>query len=168
MPTSRWNWCYHKTSGGRHGCCFVGIGMGSSGSSTLLCLHRAHRSRVATNRHGLGASPGTGYGDRHFPNAWESGRPALDGVREVLLSGGLANRKCLRKTFGTWLKESRVDLRDAQRLLRHHDPKLTANIYTDTRLPALQNAVDSLPQMSHMPASEEVTSGDEAGQKRAG
>lgn len=59
--------------------------------------------------------------------------------------GRQLDRKCLRMTFATWLKDSGVDLRDAQRLMRHSDPALTANIYTDVRLTNLRGAVDRLP-----------------------
>ncbi len=51
--------------------------------------------------------------------------------------GRRLDRKCLRMTYATTLRDAGVDLRDAQRLLRHSDPKLTANIYTDVRLPNL-------------------------------
>lgn len=82
-------------------------------------------------------------------------------------SGRLADRKCLRKTFGTWLKDAGVDLRDAQKLMRHQDPKLTAMIYTDLRMSVLQDAVDRLsaernpntiPHISHSETAEGATS----------
>jgi integrase len=57
------------------------------------------------------------------------------------------DRKCLRMSLCTWLKEAKVDLRDAQRLMRHHDPKLTSNIYTDVHWPDLRNAVESIETM---------------------
>jgi len=44
----------------------------------------------------------------------------------------------------TWLKEAGVDLRDAQALMRHSDPKLTSNIYTDIRLKDLRKAVERM------------------------
>ena len=47
-------------------------------------------------------------------------------------------------SFCTWLKAAGVDLRDAQRLMRHSDPKLTSSVYTDIRLPNLRNAVESI------------------------
>ncbi len=81
-------------------------------------------------------------------------------------SGRLADRKCLRKTFGTWLKDAGVDLRDAQRRMRHQDPKLTATIYTDPRMPPLQDAVDRLlternpnvvPHISHSETAQSAT-----------
>lgn len=58
--------------------------------------------------------------------------------------GRQADRKACRLTFGTLLKSAGVDLRDAQRLLRHSDPKLTSNIYTDPRLADLRAGVDRL------------------------
>ncbi len=58
--------------------------------------------------------------------------------------GRRLDRKCLRMSFCTWLKDAGVDLRDAQRLMRHSDPKLTANIYTDLRVKNLRAAVEKL------------------------
>ena len=48
----------------------------------------------------------------------------------------------LRLTFGTLLALSGVPLTVTQRLMRHSDPKLTSNIYTDIRLLDLQGAVE--------------------------
>ena len=47
-------------------------------------------------------------------------------------------------SFCTWLKQAGVDLRDAQRLMRHSDPKLTANIYTDLRVADLRKQMEKL------------------------
>ncbi len=58
--------------------------------------------------------------------------------------GRRLDRKCLRMSFCTWLKDAGVDLRDAQRLMRHSDPRLTSNVYTDIRLPNLRSAVESI------------------------
>ena len=58
--------------------------------------------------------------------------------------GRIIDRKCLRLSFGTWLKLAGVDLRDAQKLLRHHDPALTSNIYTDVRLVDLKAASEKV------------------------
>ncbi len=55
-------------------------------------------------------------------------------LRYIDCRGRRIDRKCLRMTFCTWLKDADVDLRDAQMLMRHGDPKLTSNIYTDVRL----------------------------------
>ena len=47
-------------------------------------------------------------------------------------------------SFCTWLKQAGADLRDAQRLMRHSDPKLTANVYTDLRVADLRAQVEKL------------------------
>jgi len=57
--------------------------------------------------------------------------------------GHILDRKCLRMTFCTWLKESGVDLRDAQRLMRHSDPALTSKVYTDVRMVDLHRASEA-------------------------
>ena len=57
---------------------------------------------------------------------------------------GQADRKCLRKTFGTHLALKGVDLRVAMRLMRHRDPALTATLYTDPMLLDMKGAVASL------------------------
>ncbi|MCH8879686.1 MAG: tyrosine-type recombinase/integrase [Planctomycetes bacterium] len=85
---------------------------------------------------------------------------ARAGIVYVDGSGRLADRKCLRKTFGTWLKDAGVDLRDAQRLMRHQDPKLTAMIYTDPRMPVLQDAVDRLAGEQHPNTCPRISHGD--------
>ena len=58
--------------------------------------------------------------------------------------GRRLDRKSLRMSFCTWLKEAGVDLRDAQRLMRHSTPVLTSNIYTDVRLAELRAAATRL------------------------
>jgi len=55
--------------------------------------------------------------------------------------GRRLDRKCLRMSFCTWLKRGGVDLRDAQRLMRHSDPRLTSNVYSDLRVADLRAAV---------------------------
>ncbi len=54
----------------------------------------------------------------------------------------------LRTTFGTLLSRGGVALRTAQAAMRHSDPKLTANVYTDPRLLDIHGALDSLPSLS--------------------
>src|ERR1700730_11271104 len=51
----------------------------------------------------------------------------------------------LRTTFGTLLSKGGVPLRTAQAAMRHGDPSLTANVYTDPRLLDVQGALDALP-----------------------
>ena len=51
----------------------------------------------------------------------------------------------LRTTFGTHLSKGGVPLRTAQAAMRHSDPKLTANVYTDPKLLDVADALKSLP-----------------------
>ncbi len=51
----------------------------------------------------------------------------------------------LRHTFGTLLSKGGVPLRTAQAAMRHSDPSLTANVYTDPRLLDVAGAMDALP-----------------------
>lgn len=66
--------------------------------------------------------------------------------------GRQADRKAARMSFITALKRGGVDLRDAQRLARHSSPALTANIYTDLRMPDLQSAVERIGRPAARPA----------------
>ena len=54
----------------------------------------------------------------------------------------------LRMTFGTHLSAAGVPLRTAQAAMRHSDPKLTANVYTDPQLLDVGAALDKLPGMA--------------------
>jgi integrase len=51
----------------------------------------------------------------------------------------------LRKSFGTFLALAGVPLTVTQRLMRHSDPKLTSNIYTDLNKLDLHGAVSAMP-----------------------
>src|SRR6516225_1062386 len=53
----------------------------------------------------------------------------------------------LRTTFGTLLSKGGVPLRTAQAAMRHSDPSLTANVYTDPRLLDISGALDALPSL---------------------
>jgi integrase len=53
----------------------------------------------------------------------------------------------LRTTFGTLLSKGGVPLRTAQAAMRHSDPSLTANVYTDPRLLDVAGALDALPSL---------------------
>ncbi len=53
----------------------------------------------------------------------------------------------LRTTFGSLLSRAGVPLRTAQAAMRHSDPSLTANVYTDPRLLDVSGAVESLPEL---------------------
>jgi integrase len=61
--------------------------------------------------------------------------------------GRVLDVHALRTTFGSWLSKAGVSLRTAQSAMRHSDPSLTANVYTDPRLLDLQGAVESLPAL---------------------
>ena len=53
----------------------------------------------------------------------------------------------LRHTFGTHLSKAGVPLRTAQAAMRHSDPSLTANVYTDPKRLDVAGAVASLPDL---------------------
>ncbi len=53
----------------------------------------------------------------------------------------------LRTSFGTLLSAGGVPLRTAQAAMRHSDPSLTANVYTDPRLLDVAGALDALPAL---------------------
>jgi integrase len=54
---------------------------------------------------------------------------------------GVADLHALRVSYATILARAGVSLVQAQRLMRHSDPKLTANIYTRLRLDDAHAAV---------------------------
>lgn len=78
--------------------------------------------------------PEDGYRDSYAATADLDGYTDKDGCK--------LHRKCLRLTFGTWLYEAGVDVREAQRLMRHRDINLTSKIYTRPRLSNLEAAAD--------------------------
>jgi integrase len=53
----------------------------------------------------------------------------------------------LRTTFGTLLGRGGVSLRTTQAAMRHSNPTLTANVYTDQKLLDVQGALDALPSL---------------------
>ncbi len=53
----------------------------------------------------------------------------------------------LRHTFGTHLSRAGVPLRTAQAAMRHSDPSLTANVYTDPKLLDVAGALEALPRL---------------------
>ncbi|MDR1613569.1 MAG: tyrosine-type recombinase/integrase [Planctomycetota bacterium] len=54
----------------------------------------------------------------------------------------------LRHTFATLLNQARVPLSTAQKLMRHSDPKLTANIYTHVLVEGKAEALAKLPAIT--------------------
>jgi len=63
----------------------------------------------------------------------------------------------LRHTFGTHLCRAGVPLRTAQAAMRHSDPSLTANVYTDPKLLDVAGALEALPSLSATTGSEART-----------
>ena len=53
----------------------------------------------------------------------------------------------LRHTFGTHLCRAGVPLRTAQAAMRHSEPSLTANVYTDPKLLDVAGALEALPAL---------------------
>ena len=73
------------------------------------------------------------------------------GGKEVVIKtddrGRTIDIHALRHTFGTHLSKAGVPLRTAQAAMRHSDPSLTANVYTDPKLLDVAGAVASLPDL---------------------
>jgi len=73
------------------------------------------------------------------------------GGKEVVVKtddrGRTIDIHALRHTFGTHLSKAGVPLRTAQAAMRHSDPSLTANVYTDPKLLDVAGAVASLPDL---------------------
>jgi integrase len=67
------------------------------------------------------------------------------GIDKTDERGRIVDVHSLRMTCGTWLARAGVPLTTAQKLMRHFDPTLTANVYTDVALLDLHGAVDALP-----------------------
>ena len=65
----------------------------------------------------------------------------------------------LRHGFGTLLQAAGVGLRTAQAAMRHSDPKLTANTYTDARLLDVAGAVHALPALELHALAEAANTG---------
>jgi integrase len=70
--------------------------------------------------------------------------------------GRIVDVHSFRYTFGTHLCKAGVPLRTAQAAMRHSDPKLTANVYTDPALLDVAGAINSLPTWSLDNATEEI------------
>ncbi len=64
----------------------------------------------------------------------------------------------LRHTFGTHLSKAGVPLRTAQAAMRHSDPSLTANVYTDPQLLDVAGAVEALPRLTDLTSPATVRS----------
>jgi integrase len=67
------------------------------------------------------------------------------GIAREDAHGGKLDIHALRHTAATRLARAGVGLAQAQRILGHSDPKLTAKIYTHVGVDELRDAVDRLP-----------------------
>ena len=70
----------------------------------------------------------------------QAGIPKVDGLGRKL------DVHALRHTFGTHLATG-ASQRTTQEAMRHSDPSLTANIYTDPKLLNVHGALDALPAL---------------------
>jgi integrase len=66
---------------------------------------------------------------------------------QYIVDGAVADFHSLRHTFATLLAQAGVSLQEAQRLMRHCDPKLTASIYTHLQLHDTAKAVGKIPSL---------------------
>lgn len=71
-------------------------------------------------------------------------------------SGRIVDFHALRTTFGSLLNLAGVPLKTAQDLMRHSDPKLTANFYTLTTTVDRANALAKLPVIKAQPVGTEA------------
>jgi integrase len=62
--------------------------------------------------------------------------------------GFVVDAHALRGTFATLLAKGGTNPRIVQELMRHSDPRLTANVYTTLRLTDTRGALDSLPALT--------------------
>ena len=69
---------------------------------------------------------------------------AVAGIEKVDDRGRTVDIHCLRHSFATWIDESGISPRAAQKLMRHSDVNLTMR-YTHVRDEAEKKAFDSLP-----------------------
>jgi hypothetical protein len=67
------------------------------------------------------------------------------GIAKLDSQGRSVDFHSLRHTFCTSLHRAGVPQREAMELMRHNDPRLTANTYADASLFSLRSAVDKLP-----------------------
>ena len=65
---------------------------------------------------------------------------------------GVLDFHALRTTFATMLSRAGVQLVTAQKLMRHSDPKLTANFYTRVVIQDQSAAINKLPKTTVKPA----------------
>jgi len=87
------------------------------------------------------------------------------GIERIDAMGRKLDFHCLRYTFATMLAQHGVSQRMAQELMRHSDPRLTANIYTDVTMLPTFNAVHALPWLGGEGGNQTVPSKKDGTQK---
>ena len=100
-----------------------------------------------------------------FPGMWEDKGAAMlrvdleaAGIPAVDEYGCKGDFHALRHTFASLLNQAHVPLATAQKLMRHSDPKLTANIYTHVMVETKAEALSKLPMITAtFPQSEAMT-----------
>jgi len=83
----------------------------------------------------------------------KAGRPMRDNnilVRHIKPAArkvglGFVNWRCLRTSYGTWLKKHGADMKDIQGQMRHAQMSTTANIYVQDIPESRRRVVDRLP-----------------------
>ena len=80
----------------------------------------------------------------------------LAGIPKQDERGRTVDVHAMRTTFGTHLSKGGVPLRIAQSAMRHSDPSLTANVYTDPALLDVAGALDVLPALPLRPDANET------------
>ncbi len=83
----------------------------------------------------------------------------LAGIPKHDARGFTVDVHAMRTTFGTHLSRGGVPLRTAQAAMRHSDPSLTANVYTDPRLLDVAGALETLPSLQLGPQALPAASG---------
>lgn len=73
---------------------------------------------------------------------------AAAGIPERDDRGFVVDLHSMRHTFATMLAKGGITPRVAQELMRHSDPRLTANVYTHLGMTDTRSALDSLPSLS--------------------
>ncbi len=74
---------------------------------------------------------------------------------------GFADFHSLRHTFGTRLAQAGAPPQNAQRLMRHSDPKLTQNLYTHLVIEDLRKSTDMLPDYCQTREKQAATGTDD-------
>ncbi len=115
----------------------------------LRLIHHEIRERIPTAGDFIFLTPKGASWVHNRRNALKRFRLVLDhaGIAYLDERGEKVDVHALRHTFASRLARSNVGLVQAQKLLGHSDPKLTAVIYTHLDTEDLRSAVESLPPL---------------------